>query len=194
SSANKNGQISGVVTKASGGAPIEGIQVCAFPTAGGDSFGCANTNASGEYTISGLAEGSFRVNFSTSACNSSCSNYVGQYYNDKPSFETAEEVAVLANKTTTGIDASLVEGGQVMGRVTSAASGAPLAGIEACADSGQTSNCASTDGNGEYTVKGLATSSYTVTFSSAANYLTRYYNEQSTAIAAEPISVEAGKT
>ena len=66
---------------------------------------CAVTNSNGEYTISGLPEGSFTVSFSGEDCQSSpCTmeNYILQYYNGVPSSTEATQVPVLANANTPG--------------------------------------------------------------------------------------------
>jgi uncharacterized protein YodC (DUF2158 family) len=197
-SANQGGQISGTVIKASGGATIEGIQVCAYGTGSGFLGACASTNHNGQYTISGLAAANYKVEFLTDMCGSSgCTqqNYVFQYYNDKSSYLTADEVTVKAGETTPNIDAKLVEGGQITGRVTSASGGAPLANINVCADEGELiDNCATTNGNGEYTISGLPTgASYTVGFYRySGNYLGQFYNGQSSTSGANPVSVTEG--
>ncbi len=59
----EGGGITGKVTKEVGGAAIEGIQVCAQPVSGMGFGNCAPTNSSGEYRISGLAIGSYKVEF-----------------------------------------------------------------------------------------------------------------------------------
>src|SRR5271154_931913 len=53
------GRITGIVTSASTGAPVQAVEVCARAAPGE----CALTNARGDYTISGLATGSYNVEF-----------------------------------------------------------------------------------------------------------------------------------
>jgi hypothetical protein len=201
-SADEGGQISGVVTKASGGEPIRGIDVCADETSGSEFFGgCSETNANGEYTISGLAGGTFKVSFSGYSCGSgTCTqqNYVYQYYNDKPTYDEADEVTVTASKTTSGIDAKMAEGGRITGKVTSASGGTPLANVYACADEvvAEVDDCAFTDSSGEYAIEGLPSgSSYKVAFTDySGNYLDRYYNEKSSYSESDTVSVTVSKT
>jgi hypothetical protein len=196
-STNQGGEIKGTVTRASGGATIEGIEVCASGTE--VLGGCATTNASGEYTIAGLAEGSYTVSFSADDCGSSgCTqlNYINQYYNDKPSYFEATQVAVQASKATLGIDAQMAAGGEVEGRVTSASGAAPLANVQACAEEGSNSSCATTNANGEYKILGLPSgTSYIVTFSSySSNYLTQFYKEKGSEVEAEHVAVKVGES
>jgi hypothetical protein len=192
-SSNQGGQITGTVTKVSGGATIEGIQVCAFDQSEVTFFdSCAVTNSKGEYTLSGLPEGSFEVSFSGENCQSdpcTMQNYIYQYYNGVASYKEATPVIVLAHNTTPGIDAKMVGGGQVEGRVTSAAAGEPpLANTEVCAEeSDGGSGCGEANANGEYKIEGLSTGpSYTVHFYSfSGNYLEG---------TVEHVSVTAGAT
>jgi hypothetical protein len=200
--ATEPGSIAGKVTKELGGAPIEGLQVCAQPVSGMGG-GCATTNASGEYTISGLGEGSYRVIFSPSFAGG---NYVTQYYNGKSNFAEATPVSVSAGVTTPGIDAKMVEGGGISGRVTKEVGGAVIEGIQVCAQpvSGMGfGNCAPTNSSGEYRISGLAIGSYKVEFKGGQictpickqlNYVTQYYNGRSNFSEADPVLVEAGKT
>ena len=95
----EGGRIAGRVTDASSGSPIAGAGVCAVE-ANPEIGGCAITNANGEYTISGLAAGEYKVEFIRS-------EYVTQYYDDKPALAEAGPVAVVVGKTALGIDAAL---------------------------------------------------------------------------------------
>jgi Carboxypeptidase regulatory-like domain len=199
-SLNQNGQISGRVTKAGGGAAISGVEACAFESSGSEYFGgCAETNSNGEYTISGLAQAEYKVYFSANTCESEvCTqqNYIGQYFNDKLEYGEANPVAVTAGKVTENIDAKLAEGARIEGVVTKASGGAALEGDEVCAGGVGAaefySDCATTSGGGKYTLQALPTGEYTVTFSTTGNYLAQYYNGKSQFSEATPLSVTAG--
>lgn len=178
------GAISGHVT--AGGAPVAEIEVCAFSeTAFG--FGCARTNAAGDYTIEGLRSGAgYAVSFSPTvgkcegiACQPA--NYLTQYWNNQPTFKAANATSVEAGKTTANINAEMQPGGHISGKVTNASiSAQPIAGVYVCAEStavykeGKHSGereyelprrCALTNASGEYNIQALASSSYEVTFS-----------------------------
>jgi hypothetical protein len=115
--AESTGAIEGKVTVAGTGMAIEADQVCVTElTASGSGPaeigpGCARTNAAGEYTISGLPSGEYKVVFTNDAM---CSvkeyavSYVAQYYDDKSSATEANPVRVIAPTTISGIDASIV--------------------------------------------------------------------------------------
>jgi hypothetical protein len=103
------GEITGVVTAAPSGSPVDGVEVCARSET--DFSACGQTNASGEYTIKGVA-GVYTVEFyGDESCTPSCSSlpYVEQYYNGIYNSESAEPVTVAPGATVTGIDARLAE-------------------------------------------------------------------------------------
>jgi hypothetical protein len=179
--------ISGTVTSASTHVGIQGAEVCASPTGGG-TLVCKETGSGGEYTIEGLSEGEYTVEF-TGCVSHSCNTYAAQ---SKPS------VKVKSGTITEHVNAELVETvGKISGRVTSG--GSPVAGIEACAY-----GCRETNSNGEYTIEDVPAGSYKVSFSPkeeckiicqpSANYITQWWNGESTGEAANSVTVEAGKT
>jgi len=182
------GKIEGVVTNA--GKAVVGASVTVY---GPDEefAGTTTTDAKGEYTVSALSEGSYKVEFKDSP-------YVTQYYNKKTLFGAADPVLVTEGATTPNIDAEMLEPGKIAGRVTNSA-GAPLAGV--VVDVYTTTNdfivvkSAFTNANGEYAVEGLAEGEYRVKFSPTENeYLEQYYSGQSSFESANPVVVTTGKT
>ena len=171
---------------------------------------CASTNPNGEYTLSGLAQGSYKVEFrGGQVCNPTCKqlNYVTQYYNGKSFFSEANSVPVTVGNPTPGINAKMVEGGSITGKVTEADGVTAIEGIQVCAqpansgNGGNGGNCVGTDSAGKYTISGLAAGSYKVEFSGSGycgptckqlNYVTQYYNGKSNFSEAETVPVTAG--
>jgi protocatechuate 3,4-dioxygenase beta subunit len=151
------GTISGKVTDSSG-KPLAGICVSAF-LSGSQAGAGANTDSTGAYTFSGLAPGTYTVTFA------SCG--VGNY-----ATQTLPAVQVTAGKTTTQ-NAKLAPGGTISGKVTNS-SAKPIAGacVSAVASGTSQGPGTSTDANGNYTLNGLGTGTYTVEFDAcgAGNY------------------------
>ncbi len=191
-SLSEGGAVTGKVTSAASKEALEGIEVCADATTEGGEGRCVKTGASGEYTLAGLPSGQYEINFGVPL--KSTLNYLGQYYNDKSSYEEASKVTVATGSTTPGIDAALLIGGQITGTVTSAGSSAAIEGIQVCANSDSdevfAERCTTSGPGGSYTIASLPTAEYTVAFSvpydSNLNYLFQYYGGK--------VSVNAGGT
>ncbi len=189
------GEITGKVTDAITKAPISGVGVCPSAVGNGISTNCTTTDENGNYALAKLAAAEYHVEFYPQSANAQ--KYLRQYYNGKTTSGEANAVLVSPGATTSGINAALHPGGEVSGIVTNAETKAKLAGIQVCAfeSSGEYfQRCASTNTNGEYTVVGLQTGSYTVSFSSAGEYGPQYYNGKPQQEEATPVAVVAGST
>lgn len=178
------GQISGKVTAAAGGAPVAEVFVCALAS---ESEGCAITNAAGNYTIMGLATGSYTLQLFSFA------NLFGEGEGANYLFQSVSGVAVNAPNTTTNVNVSLTAGGQISGKVSSAASHEPVPAFVCAFNTEEQGGCQFTNEHGEYTISGLATGSYRVQFlAMAGNYLVQYYNGKASLGEAEAVPVTAG--
>jgi hypothetical protein len=191
------GSISGTVTAAGGGPALSGICINASTTDG--SYGRVGaTDSSGNYTVAGLRSGDYTVSFDNSGyCpGGTRGNYVQQWYDNQPTQATADTVGVAAGQTTEGIDAALQLGGSLSGKVSD--SGGPLGGM--CVNvfpiGGGWVNGSNTEGDGTYTVNGLAAGSYQVQFStgcgSTGDYAAQWYNDRSSQATADAVAVTVG--
>ncbi len=142
----------------------------------GTSISCLLTasNSGGEYTISGLESGSYKVDFFSEE---EAPIYQPQYYSGKSSSSEAGMVAVTVPNKTPSINAALASGGQISGKATASSGGAALVKIEVCAEQESAgslgSGCMTTNAAGEYAITGLPNGSYAVEFYSyeGGNYL-----------------------
>lgn len=199
--------ISGKVSDAVTHAPIEGIEACAFNTSvtsleeeeSPGNFGCATTDSTGAYTISGLNAGGYDVIFGAPL--KSNLNYVTQFYEDRSSFTEASTVTLTAGMTKENVNAELEPGAEISGTVTEAATGTPLEGILVCAvedvgspNGSEIAACASTAAGGKYTLVGLRGGSYEIVFFGGEKFATQAYNDKSTPAEAEPVAVSKGGT
>jgi hypothetical protein len=196
------GSLSGQVTEATSHAPVQGIEVCAYAVnidlfgeeESGHALGCAKTAAGGEYTITELRPEAYDVVFGDPF--PSKLDFITQYYNDRLPPAEPTPVTVLAGQTTSAVDAELAPGGQIAGRVTNAATGAPIEevlvfALESLAGgSTEVVSGALTGANGEYTVAGLATGSYKVAFF-GPSYAPQFYAGVANQAEATAISVTA---
>lgn len=184
------------------GAPVAGQTAATYvvqPADQGHSLSCKVTanNEGGDYTISSLSSGSYKVSFTREG--EGAGNYLKQFFNGKATFGEADSVSVTAPNATGAINAELHAGGQIAGRVIDAVTKAPIAGVFVCAE--QTGSkpefggCEVTNGNGEYAIQGLPTASYDVVFYSfllTTSYRTQFYNGKSSYLEADSVAVTTG--
>lgn len=180
------GTITGTVTDSSGN-PIPNVNVNA-QTADGLGSGAASTGDDGTYSIQGLPAGDYQVQFQPI----SGTNYIGQYWNDQPTVDTANFVSLPDGATASGIDAQLASGTTISGTVSTAAGPLANATVNVFSDgSDQIGASAQTDRNGNYTVVGLADGTYSVQFAAPynKNFAPQYWNDATTSDAATPVTV-----
>jgi RHS repeat-associated protein len=184
------GEIRGRVVDAVTKAPLKEIVVCAYvPGVGG---GCPSTNASGEYAITDLELGQYRVEFRPSTF--AHQNYLRQYYNEKATESEANLVSVGAAAVVSEINGALQPGGSITGHVTNAKTKEPITDAEV-AFYGETSEFplqyAYTDGTGKYELEGLKSGTYRVGFL-PFGYEASYYNGRTSLATADGIKITAG--
>ncbi len=158
------GSISGTVTDA-GSLPLGGIQVTAY-NSNNLSFG-ATTNATGNYTINGLAPGGYTVRFNTSA--NKTNNYITNWNYNQLSASTADSISVVAASTTNNVNATLPLGGSISGRLTDGTSGVPGINVNLYDAFDEQAATATTDANGDYIIQGVADGSYKLRFQERPN-------------------------
>jgi hypothetical protein len=187
------GQISGHVTDATTHADLSSVYVDVYDSS--DYYvDEVVTAADGTYTFPSLAPGVYRLQFSPSD-----GQHAAQYYNNKQSFSQADPITVSAGMSTTGVDAALGRSGQISGRVTDSATGAPLHDIAVGVSTPEGDYyglTTLTDSQGRYTIKGLRPGSYAVFFApqGTSPYARQYSNGRSTQASADPVTVTSGAT
>jgi hypothetical protein len=188
-------QVSGKVTAAGTDAALSGVEVCAYAQSSDEAHKCASTESSGEYAIYGLIAGSYAVEFSDVT-----PGYVTQFYDDQSSPIHAQPITVEAGTTKSGINAELVLGGRIAGRVVDATTQAPIEGVLVCAFEGEAEpgGCAPTSSNGEYVISGLPSGGgYKVEFDAfepSSEYQQQFYDNKSSLAEAQSVPVTAPNT
>jgi hypothetical protein len=189
------GSISGTATSnASTPADLKGI--CVGLIAGGTSEGATLTNAEGVFTLSHLYPGSYQIEFTD------CTHhiYLEQFYDNITGTYSGTAVAVASGQKVTGIDATMVKSGEFVGRVTGTAKHAPgIAGI--CVEAAPVTASGDeyqppfeygvTNSNGRYTLKGLSSWGYNVTFNECSPVNPDYAGQ---GVLGDPLSAYAGVT
>ena len=191
------GTVSGTVTDPATGKPIGGI--CVAVTLG---FGLgAATNAAGTYTIDQLPAGRTTVSFFGGCGNKG--SYAPQFYNGQVTQEAATQLTVTAGHVTGGINAAMLPGATIAGRVTNSA-GRPVSGVCVSLEpanmtgfdallGGDTSTILS----GSYVVSNLAPGDYAVAFFSGCNgpsnaAVLQWFKGQETTQTAGAVDARAG--
>ncbi|MEZ4664360.1 MAG: carboxypeptidase-like regulatory domain-containing protein [Caldilineaceae bacterium] len=195
----KLGTISGRVTDASSN-PIANIRADLYQF--DNFFGFWNslyavyTDGNGDYTISGVPAGTFRVGFFDENFPVFYSN---EFYNDAENVDTAADIAVALGQDVTGIDVQLAKLGSIAGRVTDK-DGNPVENFSVSIyENDAFLNNATTDGNGEYILAGLKTGTYKIGYGTNyfvpgfSIYQPEYYNDALTLATATAIPVGEGE-
>jgi len=115
------GAISGIVYAADGVTPLSGARVWASRDDGGEGGGEAITDDSGQYTITDLPPGQYKVGAEKDG-------YIEELYQDTNDWNAATLVEVNAGQTTTGINFTLEDAYIIGGHVYY--EGSPVAGVE----------------------------------------------------------------
>lgn len=144
------------------------------------------TDANGNYTMGAIPIGSYKVQFWGSHL-----GYINEWYNDKNDIDSADPVSVTAPDTTSGVDAVLALGSQIVGRVTDSQDiGIQNVWIWVYDTAFNLISYGQTDTNGTYAVGGIPTGKFKILFWSCFNgYQSEWYNNKINVYSADTISV-----
>lgn len=205
--------ISGKVILESG-VPAEWMQAVSVmvSSVSDSSYGYANLESDGTYSVTGLDAGSYRVRYSVGSYwdpqtqTSVQPNLVSEYYGDTTDYSAAKLVSVTAGGTASQTDVTLGRGGILAGKVT-LPSDAPASwyqGVTVSA-SGKSYGYGTLKKNGSYEIVGLEPGDYRVQFATTTywtesnpnvrpNLITEYYDNAETYDAAKVVTLTKGKT
>ena len=148
------------------------------------------TDATGNYSVSGIPTGKYRV-----ITNTEGTPFTTEYFNNVTNFNLAFPVSVTAGKETTDINFVLEAGGSISGTVMSSSS-QPVSGIfidVELFDTGVWVNSAKTDINGNYLVPGISTGKYRVsTNAEGTSFINEYFDNVTDFDLATPVPVTVG--
>jgi hypothetical protein len=191
------GTISGTITT-TGGVPIANVSIDSGRTDGQGGAG-ANTDNAGNYTITGLPFGSYKVNApSTSRHLSGDDNLTRKYYNNKADSGSSDLVAISAGApAASGINFSLDVGGSISGHVWELNGVTPISGASVYARNPVNNNIlvtVNTGADGSYTIFGLAPGSYRLSAYASGHVSLWWQNTFSPANAASVSVTPSGNT
>jgi hypothetical protein len=187
-----DGAISGQVTKSAGGGPVSGVVITASQLTCPYHDFLDTTGSDGLYLIDGLPCGKYAVRTTNDSV------FVDVYWNNKPTWETPDTVAVASNDTTENVDFSLRVGGKISGTITLPGSLLILLTFVFAIDT--TSGIMYYDmptgllGTASYSIERLTTGAYKLRTFNLLGYIDVYYNNKSSWVTADPVSVTEGNT
>ena len=195
------GRIAGTVSDAVSGTPLGNVAL-QFYDAAGAYVTSGSTNGAGQYlSNAGLPAGDYYARTFND------SGFVDELYDDIPcpggcTVTTGTPITVSSGATTSGVDFGLAQGGTVGGRVTDAATAAPLADVqvEIYDSSGSSVDYAYTDGSGQYvTTTGLPAGTYYARTYNWIGYFDELYDDILCTVSCPttggtPVPVTAGAT
>ena len=186
--------ISGTVTDAETGLPIEGGSVNADLADGGGAP-YDETDRSGSYALTGLAPGVYKVAVRPQD-RTQTAIFVGEFYDDRLFWDDAVPIVISGTEEVTGIDFQLDVGGTVSGRVTDAATGQPLSGVGVSLELAQFDRYVevSTRVDGTYELVGLAPGLYLIGATGFdQGYIEQFYSERPRYDDADFLSIGSGE-
>jgi len=183
---NTGGVITGTVTRANGGAPIQNVTVTAVTRVGTSLFTRnATTNASGVYRLAGLTPGTYWL------YTSNTSTWVNEIFNDIPcvgvgcnntaAATLGTPIAVSRGATVSNQNFALVDGAFISGVVRNSVTTTPIAGqtVELSMQNGSGATFVtsrSTDATGYFSFAGLTAGTYFLNTSGQNGYQNEIYN------------------
>jgi 5-hydroxyisourate hydrolase-like protein (transthyretin family) len=189
-------ELSGKVTAADGITPLQGIEVQAFFLE--NSWYGGITDGSGNYQISNLPAGSYRIRIEDNNLNT----YIQEWYNDATDYASAAPFILAESDVVTGVNASLAEGGRLTGVIVADGSGTALPNIRVTAfrfvagpssSSWQEVKSKASSADGSYDLGGLQSGSYRLRFSDdAGNYAPEHHSNQIEFDNADSITLSEG--
>jgi hypothetical protein len=183
------GSITGTITDLFG-VVINNVGVSVYDTCG-NAVGGGWTGDDGTYTAQCLSSGNYKVWFNPADAGIDGALYAAEWYNKKADFQTADMVAIAAPGATSGINAQIVGGGAISGKVTdSHGVGIAKVHVVAFVADGNWYGYDDTEENGEYIVSGLAPGSYKLQFYSTGGLREKqWYNNKLNSETADAVTV-----
>lgn len=154
--------------------------------------GSASVSSTGDYTVGGLAPGTYRVQFVPGYG----STLSPEWWDDKSDRESATAIEVAAGAKKTAVDATLARGASVSGTI-SAPPGQSVSGVQVYAYTTSEYSYAawaSVGADGAYRLVGLRPGTYRLKFAPAQGsaLMSEWYNDKGSFASADGLTVAAG--
>ena len=188
---SKGGSISGSITD-DRAKPLAGVYVVAYPTERTALPAYARSDAGGKFALEGLATGKYRIAFGDRE-----QKYLLQWHDGKTNPEEAAIIAVTAPGAISGIKGVMRQSGGISGMVTDQ-NGKAIAEVIVIAEPLERKargGSAVTDETGSYSIPGLDSASYHLSFrATSSDHLPLYYRDAARKEDAKAVEVTASQT
>ncbi len=183
------GSISGRVVRKTEGTGLSGIAMNAYDS-GWNYAGFASTDVNGNYSVTGLAAGSYYVKAY------GLGNYASQYYSHQYSQSSATAIVVAEGGAVSGIDFEMEIFGSVSGRVERDSDGAGLPYIIVMAYDAYWNIIASgsSDASGDYRIERLVPGAYYIGINTGSEYRSEYFDDAASQSVASAVNVASDTT
>jgi hypothetical protein len=213
------GSISGAVTVQ--GSTVDESEVLLYSPTGSLQSVADASETDGTYTLSGILPGTYKVQFVPPFEGLLEGSVASVFYGGAVDLADAATLTVSPGQAVTGINANLVAGATISGKVTAAQGGAPLGGLTAdvvdaagndilgvfqqeldfefgATDEGIEIPGLTTSADGSYEVKGLPAGTWYLRFNgglawNGSTYLPEYYGGKPSLAGATPVTVTVGQ-
>ena len=173
------------------GAPstaLESVSVFLYDGAGSQ-IASALTDASGNYTLTGLDAGSYTLSFTAQTYD----NFIAEWWNGKPSRALADYFTIAAGQSISSMNVVLAVGATISGTTQGAGNVYLQTVVDAYLSSDLTNivSDVASDTSGNYTVTGLRAGTYVLHIRSffTSNFVAEWWNHQASGSTATPITV-----
>ena len=171
------GRVSGTITNANGGTPIQGVPANVFNSSG-FGMGGTNTNASGVYTSFAVPAGTYFVR------TNNVQGFINELFDNIPcpgtgcTVTTGTPINVSVGAITPNINFALTAGGIITGTVTNEANGQGIANLQVQVfnSSGIFLGGVNTNNSGNYTTSGLPPANYFLRTNNTQGFLDELYD------------------
>lgn len=183
--------VSGTVTDTVSLAGLPGMTVN-VRLADGTLVSSTSTIAGGAWSITGIADGTYRVEFVDPN-----GTHINEWWNNQATLAASTPVAIAAGTVASNINAALVPVGVLRGTITDQTTGLPLSGMRVDIYRANGTLVATTfsDGSGLWVVGGLQTFKYVIRYSDPTLvHATEYWNNGTSFYNAKIIALTAGTT
>ena len=188
-SAAGTASISGTVFGPDSVTPIANVQV-SLDLPGGTYVQFGSTDASGNYTFTGLTAASYILDFAPNFGD----NYAPQWWNNQPTMATATPIAVAAGAAVSGLQTTLAAGASVTGHVDAPGNAAIY--IHLVDHAGNYIAYGFSNGPGDYSINGVPAGSYTAEFTDQNDpgIQPQWWNDEPSQATADYFTLTAGAT